>query len=78
MSVASPPGPRKIVDKAELLPLAREVEARLAQAGSIEELRYAFEESYGRLGWRVLCRLFVLHQTPEEALRLRQHRNGRE
>lgn len=53
------------------LQAAREAQERIGQAGSIDELREAFQDHYGRLGWKVLCRMFVLHQTPEEALRLK-------
>ncbi len=71
MTVSAPTRSRRPVDKAELLPIARAAEERISQAGDIEELRYAFEAFYGKLGWKALCRMFVLYQTPAEALRLK-------
>ena len=62
--------------RAERLPAAREAEKRIAQAATVDELRQAFQDYYGHLGWKVLCRITILHQTPEEALRLKDH-NGR-
>ncbi len=53
------------------LQVAREAQGRIGQATSIDELRDTFAELYRVLGWKVLCRMFVLHQTPEEALRLK-------
>ncbi len=58
-------------DKAERLPVAIEAQRRIAEAESVADLRVAFLDLYRRLGWKCLCRLFVLHQTPEEALRLK-------
>ena len=66
-----------IATATDRLQVAREAEERIGRATSIDELRQAFQDYYGHLGWKVLCRMFVLHQTPAEALRL-QNSNGRE
>ena len=52
------------------LQVAREAEERIRTAGSPEQLRQVFLDFYGRLGWRVLCRVWALGQPAEKALRL--------
>ena len=68
--------PRRTTGRTDLLLVAREAQERMAGATSVDELRGVFLNLYRILGWRVLCRIFALHQTPEEALRL-QSQNGR-
>ena len=42
----------------------------MRSADSIEQLRQVFVDYYGRLGWRVLCRMAFLGQAAERALRV--------
>ena len=68
---------RRTTGRIDLLVDAQEAQERIASSTNIDELRNVFLDLYRLLGWRVLCRIFILHQTPEEALRLGNH-NGRD
>lgn len=53
----------------------------LQQAKNTKVVRQIFRDHYTSVGWKALCRMFVLEQSPEEALRLtdgfRQHHQAK-
>lgn len=50
------------------LDTVREVHAKLARAQTADEVRQIFKAHYGQLGWKRLCRMFVLGKQPEEVM----------
>lgn len=54
----------------EKLETAIRVAKELKSCGSPDEVRRVFKDNYMSLGWKVICRMFVLDQEPERALKL--------
>ncbi|MCH8993424.1 MAG: hypothetical protein IH959_00445 [Chloroflexi bacterium] len=54
----------------EKLELATRVSGQLKRSATADEARQVFKDSYMSLGWKVICRMFVLEQEPERALKL--------
>ncbi len=58
----------------ERIELARRVAVELKAAATASDVKRIFRSSFGILGWRVICRMFVLDQDVETAMRLRKRR----
>jgi hypothetical protein len=46
--------------------LLRDVQTKLARAETAAQVREIFKAHYGQLGWKRLCRMFVLGVPPEK------------
>jgi len=61
--------------------LLEQIDEEFTSAGSAEEVRAVFKRYYGDLGWKRLCRLFVLQYGVDElwlAEAERARKTGRE
>ena len=54
----------------EKLGLASRVAKEFDSCATPDEVRQVFKDNYMSLGWKVICRMFVLEQEPERALKL--------
>lgn len=54
----------------EKLDVASRVAKELKSCATPDEIRRVFKDNYMSLGWKVICRMFVLEQEPASALKL--------
>ena len=54
----------------ERIELARRVAVELTAAVTANDVKRIFKSNFGGLGWKIICRMFVLDQDVETAMRL--------